>query len=83
MSRSARPPQNLKNKVQKTNDSVGVSANTQHLQISLKSLQIGVPVDRPFRTFPVLLLYFLVSGAFLDPGAPQVGPKILPKTDLS
>ena len=51
--------------------------------VPLKSLQSGVPVDRPFRTSPYHFLYFLVSGAFLDPAAPQVGTKILPNTDSS
>ena len=55
MSRSARPPQTLNNKVQETSDSVSVSAKTLILLTSLTSLQIGIPMDRPSLTFPVFV----------------------------
>ena len=73
--RFATPPQNLTKTVRKTNDFVGVSANTPNSHISPKSPQNRVPVDRPFRTFLVIFLYFVVSGAFLGPAAPQVSTK--------
>ena len=57
-SRSATQRENLRSKVPKTDDSVGVSIYIPNLQISQKSPQIGVPVDRPFRTFQVICCTF-------------------------
>ena len=82
-SRPATQRENLRIKVPKTDDSVGVSIYTPNSQISQKSVQNGVPVGRPFRTFLVSFCNFLVSGVCLDSGAPQVGTNILPGTDFS
>ena len=82
-SRPATQRENLRIKVPKKDDSVGVSIYTPNSQISQKSAQNGVPVGRQISHFSSIFLYFLVSGVFLDPGAPQVGTNILPDTDFS
>ena len=62
-SRPATQRENLRIKVPKTDDSVGVSIYTPNSQISQKSPQNGVPVGRPFRTFLVFFAtcWYLVS----------------------
>ena len=65
------------NKVPKTDDSVGVSIYTTTYKCHRNVFKLG-PGELPISHFSGHFVYLLVSGAFLDPEAPQVGTNIPP-----
>ena len=77
-SRPATQQENLRIKVPKTDDSVGVSIYTPNSQISQKSAQNGVPVGRPFRTFLVFFCTFWYLVSFWTLELPKWAPIFSP-----